>query len=470
MLPTQADLEGLLDKLRREQTESSLVDAKEDLPLTKQGDKATFIRHVAALANNANPSFLLLGVQDKIWRIVGLPASSELRDADCTQSRMNQILENKLDPNLSIRYSTCSISGLVVGVVAVEGTRAPYITAISDQSWGGESTKAEPAFIYRGAIYVRHGSSSEIANRQSDLIPILRAGPIAHLLTTEPDPFLSKSNYLDVESDDFGKHALTEALVEHPRRDAFARAEEEPISARSWVSFVFVPESATCTIDTVALKTKLEPTNRIGRGPNWFEGLPEDLLQALFRANATPRQYLATSPASNPEEPVRYERFVRICPSGHLEIAATYPLFFQRGGVRCLGFVAIIGYLWQLLYLTKALYQDAGYTGSTRVLLNLIGTRGTILADFADSRGGWMSPFDAMYHLEARDREWSTDANIQIACDVTLPEASDGTMEEAVRAIAQDLGAYYGQDRPRCFDYKTGTFPWRQYVEAHCWH
>lgn len=37
-----------------------------------------------------------------------------------------------------------------------------------------------------------------------------------------------------------------------------------------------------------------------------------------------------------------------------------------------------------------------------------------------------------------------------------------------IREIAADLGAYYGQERPRCFDCRTGKFPSRDYVRDNC--
>jgi hypothetical protein len=37
--------------------------------------------------------------------------------------------------------------------------------------------------------------------------------------------------------------------------------------------------------------------------------------------------------------------------------------------------------------------------------------------------------------------------------------------EETVRDIAKEIGSYYEQDRPRCFEVTTGDFPLEKYAE-----
>jgi predicted HTH transcriptional regulator len=208
VIPSQAEFKALLQRLREQQTESPTVDGKADLPLETEGDRAFFIRHVAALANNVEPSHLIIGVEDQTWDLIGLSADSPLRDSDLTQRRMNHILANRLDPNISVRYRTHEVSGVVLGLVAVEGTRAPYIIAIEDQQYGGDRTRGEPSYVYRGAIYVRRGANSVIANRQSEILEIIRKAQ------GQPDEFLEAYNYTNVETEDFGRHQLSERLVE----------------------------------------------------------------------------------------------------------------------------------------------------------------------------------------------------------------------------------------------------------------
>jgi hypothetical protein len=101
--------------------------------------------------------------------------------------------------------------------------------------------------------------------------------------------------------------------------------------------------------------------------------------------------------------------------------------------------------------------------------LNLIGTQKTILAEFAKSkRGGWLSPFDPEYLLMAFTLEqvMCQDTNIQIWQNLSLTDASDEKIESKIREVAKNLGAYYGQDRPQCFDRHTDDFPYKEYLRG----
>ena len=137
MLLSPVEFEDLLRRLRDERTESETVDGKQDLPLETAGDRAFFIRHVAALANNVERSYLIIGVEDRTWKPIRLAEDSPLRDSDATQRRMNQALANRLDPHLSVRYRTYQVSGVTYGLVAIEGAKAPYVIAIENQNYGG---------------------------------------------------------------------------------------------------------------------------------------------------------------------------------------------------------------------------------------------------------------------------------------------------------------------------------------------
>jgi hypothetical protein len=463
VIPSQAEFEVLLQRLREQQTESSIVDGKADLPLETEGDRAFFIRHVAALANNTEPSHLIIGVEDKTWDPIGLSEDSPLCDSDQTQRRMNQTLANRLDPNVSVRYRTYEVSGVMLGLVAVEGTRAPYIIAIEDQQYGGDRTRGEPSYVYRGAIYVRRGANSVIANRQSEVLGTVSKAQQVTTDNSQPDEFLATCNYLDVESEGFGRHALSAHLVEaHPKAGTFGT---EFVPAQSWVSFVFRPVDSGCEIDTVALKEKLRPDQRIGREGQWYHGVPRPFIDMFCNPRATPREFLGTWQPRDAED---ISHFMRIRPSGHIEVGCTYPLFYQRDGVRFFGFVTLIGYLWQMVYLSRAIYRDASFHGETAFLVNLVGTKRTRLADFARSRrGGWASPFSPEYWLilTSPEQEMCHDPNIQIEQGLPLADASDDDIETMIRDIARYLGAYYGQERPRCFDYHTDEFPWRDYVQ-----
>lgn len=350
----------------------------------------------------------------------------------------------------------------MLGLVAVEGTRAPYIIAIEDQQYGGDRTRGEPSYVYRGAIYVRRGANSVIANRQSEVLEIVNKAQQAATDNGQPDEFLTTHNYLDVKSEDFGRHVLSNRLVEEgPKADAPGA---EYVPAQSWVSFVFHLFDSGCEIKTAALKEKLRPDQRIGREGKWYHGVPRSFIDMFCNPRATPRKFLGTWQPRDSQNAGEISHFIRIQPSGHIEIGCTYPLFYQRDGIRFFGFVALIGYLWQMIYLSRAIYRDADFYGETAILVNLIGTKGTRLAYFAP---GWPSPFSPAYWLilTSPEQEICHDPNIQIERRLLLAAASDEEIEAMIREIARDIGAYYGQDRPRCFDCQTDEFPHRDYTQ-----
>lgn len=452
MVYSQSKIEDLLKLLREHQTESPTIDGKVDLFLDKEGDRAFFIRHVAALANNVEPSSLIIGVKDKTWELIGLSEDSSLRDADSTQNRMNQILAIRLDPHLPVTYRTYELSGVTIGLVVVEGKRAPYIVAIEDQKYGGLRTQGGPSYIYRGAIYVRHGANSIIANRQSEILHLIDKVQREVISESKPDEFLTTNNYLDPESPDFGHHRLTERLIE-----IYSFPSIKQIPAQTWVSFVICPVDNGCEIDTVALKAKLKPDQRIGRGEKWYQDIPRDLLEILWKPQVTPREFLSLgtwlAPQRGQQNIQEITHFIHIKPSGHIEFVCTAHLVRRQGDIKFFAFVSLIGYLWQLIYFSKAIYQDAGFYGKVVVLLNLIGTKESFLAEFANSnQGGWGSSLIGNY------------PNIQIEQSFTLADVSDEEIEAKVRKVAKNLGAYYGQDHPQCFDYHTGDFPYTDYL------
>lgn len=455
MLLAQSEFESLLLNLRANQTESPTVEGKADLLFDTEGDRAYFIRHAAALANNVEPSYLIIGVENRTWAPIGLDEHSPLRDADATQQRLHQILANRLDPNLGVRYRVYMVEGIEYGLVAIEGTRAPYIVAIEDQLYGGDRSRAAPAYIYRGAIYIRHGANSVIANRQSAVLEIVNRTQPPPAVDMVPDQFLEECNYLDVDAPEFGRHPLSSCLVAVQGPNNYSLA-------TSWVTFLFYPPDGNCTLDTVALKAKLRPDQRIGRGPQWYEQIPRQISATLSGSmRATARELLSTFPLSSADE--RILQFIRIRPTGHIEIGCSYPLFVS-GTPEYLRFVATIGHLWQLTYFSRAIYRDAGHYGKINVLLNVIGARDIILAGLAN---GWSSPLEVQNWVGTGEHRRCEEPSIQCAGSLPLVDSSDDEIEAMICQIARDLGSYFGHDHPRCFDRTTEAFPSDDYLKSY---
>jgi hypothetical protein len=463
MLPSQTEFDALIKRLQSQKTEATEIDAKEDLPLVSDGDKAFFIHHVAALANNVLPSYLIIGIEDKSWRIKGLNSDSPLMNSDPTQNRMNQILEKRLDPQFAIRYRIYDYQGNTLGLVSVEGFRGPYLIAIDNDRYGGNRTKGEPCSIFRGAIYVRHGDSTVIANRQSRILEILNQS--FETSSNGPNEFLIKNNYVDVDTEDYGKNSLTNKLVEITH-STIPGTLYDTTAAKSWVSFVFSPLDRNCKIDTVSLGVKLQPDKRIGREGKWYHGLPRPISDMLFYSRSTPRSYSGSWFPGKLESLTEYTYAISISPTGHSQVAATYPLFYERKeGVRFYSFVNLIGYFWQLIYLVSAVYEDAGYHGDTQILLNLIGSSNTFMLDLAKGPNQkWASIEDWEYTPSIQDQVQENP--IRLERQINLAEASDDQIENLIRGIAGELGKYYGQQSPKCFTPDTDEFPVKDYVSS----
>jgi hypothetical protein len=466
MLPSQIEFNDLIKQLQSQKTEPAEIDAKEELPLESDGDKAFFIHHIAALANNVSPSFLIIGLVDESWTVKGLDSGSSLINSDHTQNRMNQILEKRLDPQFAIRYRTYVYEGKILGLVSVKGSRAPYLIAIDDDRYGGNRTKGEPCYIYRGAIYVRHGCSTIIANRQSRILEILNQS--GETGSNGPNEFLIKNNYVDVDAENYGRNSLTSQLVEitHSTKPGTVY---DTSGAKSWVSFVFSPLDKNCKIDTVSLVTKLQPDKRIGREGKWYHGLPRPISDILFYAKGTPKSYLGHWFPGKHDSLTEYTHVISISPDGYIQIAVTYPLIYEKDyegiTVRFYAFVNLIGYFWQLVYLARAIYKDANYQGNTLILINLVGSTKTILADFAKGPNEkWVSIGDWEYTPSSQDQV--QEDSIRIERQICLAEASEDHIETMIRDIAEELGKYYGQRSPKCFTPDTDEFPVNDYVSS----
>jgi hypothetical protein len=173
---SQNKIEKLLRDLQTNQVESPNVDGKITLNLKELGDRATLIRHISAIANSGQEGYLIIGVEDRTWKPVGLPADSSLVNSDETQKQINQILSGRIDPSLSVSYRTYKYENALLGVVLIPSENPPYIISIPDDKYGGlKSDGNKENYVHKGAIYIRRGSDSVIANRQSEVFGVLEA-------------------------------------------------------------------------------------------------------------------------------------------------------------------------------------------------------------------------------------------------------------------------------------------------------
>jgi len=154
----------IITELRKTGKERGTVDAKRELILREVGDKAEFVKDIIAMANNGEPSYLIIGLEDGTFADVGkLSCHYSTND-------INQILVDKIDPPIVVDYKEFTIDGNEYAIVEINGQNPPYIVA---RDLVHNLTDRKRAKVYKGNIYVRHADRTEGISR-AELEEILK--------------------------------------------------------------------------------------------------------------------------------------------------------------------------------------------------------------------------------------------------------------------------------------------------------
>lgn len=188
----------IIEKLRSSKREWKTVDAKHSLILKENGDKAEFIKDIAAMANNFEPSYLIIGLNDGSFSDIGPLVEHH------TKNNINQRLEGNIDPPVIIDYQEFSINSNEYALIEIFGNNPPYIIArdISNNPTDQKKTK-----IYKGTIFVRHEDRTEGISR-SELEELLTKG-----LRIEFKEETDKAKKLAFEQADHWEYLLTAELL-----------------------------------------------------------------------------------------------------------------------------------------------------------------------------------------------------------------------------------------------------------------
>ncbi|TES84662.1 MAG: ATP-binding protein [Dehalococcoidia bacterium] len=208
--------------------ETPTLDYKEDLHLETDADKAEFVKDVIALANSGELAHIIVGVEDKTGKCIGLKTT---HDAE----QLNQILKDRCDPSISVEYAEKNILGHKIGVIEFQGDRPPYIVSVPDKFGGPLSSDSKKRFfIHRGTIFVRNYNINEGARR------------------ADVDKIYDKIKYVSLQADLQLNHKvsvkplndLTEVNIE------FALENQGDVLASNvyvWIQFENVEEIVRCT-------------------------------------------------------------------------------------------------------------------------------------------------------------------------------------------------------------------------------
>lgn len=170
---------------------------------------------------------------------------------------------------------------------------------------------------------------------------------------------------------------------------------------------------------------------------------------------------------SNPEFQRRY---LKIDINDNIEYVDSHFIFGEYDSVRCFHYVQIIGSIWQFIFLIKQLYANYGYDSGIRLLINMVGTKATILVDFSlevgQENSKWKQPLEREFGRKLYGLNMNCpNPNLQMEYNFFLKSMGFPESRTTISDIVKRFGlAYNHQSEPRCFNYKTDIFPWEQFL------
>ncbi len=273
--------------------------------------------------------------------------------------------------------------------------------------------------------------------------------------------FAERLRYSDPTSPNFGRNQWTEKLGETHTGNTY-----EYSKAFSWVSFIIEPTMSQRIEIDIAEQASILPT------PDPNNAQPHHQLTLPRRAITTLDSVILYGQSHQSDF---WSRYFRLDKTGNIEYVISDKLIFLSmqdrrtlQAYRCFSFVDLIGTLWQFIFVAKHLLHKQGYDGSVRLLVNLVGTRETILYNFSEELGKdgnkWAPMLGSHPFGPNPENLQCHDLNLQIPQSFTLSKLNEPEDFQIIKHVAQQLSlAYNHQSLPRCFNYMTDVFPWGQY-------
>ena len=282
--------------------------------------------------------------------------------------------------------------------------------------------------------------------------------PSTTAVTVRPT-FAVRNGYADPTNPGFGRNDWTERLGE--ARYEVGAATRAIGRAFSWLSLVVEPTSTQGVVINIAEQLEsLRHKRSDGKQPHEQFVLPQNSMTTIdsvcfYGECIAFRDYWGS--------------FLRLDRKGNIEYADTNCVFIDYADDRRFAYVRLIGLSWQLMFFAQEVLSEAGYAGGVRFLVNLVGTRDTILEDFAKLRGEggirWESPDDSSFPTALLKLKCPT-PNLQLEYKFVVGLLNQESAREIIDDVVIQLGlAYNHQSAPRCFNYGTDEFPWKQYLD-----
>ncbi len=290
---------------------------------------------------------------------------------------------------------------------------------------------------------------------------------IKPLVTVVKPVFAEKNGYSDIDSSAFGKNEWSGKLGSVTRR---GDGVQEIVRPRSWLSLVSLPLShEPLNLDIgQAAKTipKVKPQSERA----------EDQFPIPYKALTTMRSVIFMNPEHTEERDREqcWSRYLRVEKDGAIEYCDAKHVFWYwkkaqlAAGIPYFFFVQVVGLTWCYLHALKRIYESIGYRGAVEFSFNLIGTKDTLLGQFASGRNAegkaWKDPFGMDGLMGGSIQNWKChDENLQLNFQFVLGNLNDVETRRIIDAIAEGLTlAYNHQSSPRCFNYGSREFPWNE--------
>ncbi|MGB3478061.1 MAG: ATP-binding protein [bacterium] len=193
------ELLEIIKRIQAKKQEWKTVEVKRELILQELGDKAEFVKDVVAMANNREPSYLVIGLEDRTL----LPKGA--LNHHYTKNDLNQILVDKIDPTIVVDYQEFTIDRNEYAVVEIIGRNPPYIVA-RDIIHNKHDRKR--VRVHKGTIYVRH-EDRVVGISRSELEEVFRCE-----LRKEFERETEKALQLALNQPDYWEYLLTAELLE----------------------------------------------------------------------------------------------------------------------------------------------------------------------------------------------------------------------------------------------------------------
>ena len=279
--------------------------------------------------------------------------------------------------------------------------------------------------------------------------------------------FAEKNGYADPESDSFGRNGWSRKLGYYESRGGTPRF-ERPFG---WLSLVVEPVSnQPVDMDIAGLaKTLPNSTQRSNK--------PYEQFTMPARAITTAKSLIIfdSDRANERSDEEYWERFLRIEKNGAIEycdcvgVAHAFLPMRDAPAINIFRYVKLIGLVWTFLYAARRILSLADYQAGIRYLVNVVGTKDSVLIDFASQPGEdgqrWPQPLEDALTMGQDWAKWKCrDTNLQIPFKLVLGSLGEAEVKELITACAEQLGlAYNHQSKPRCFNCGTDVFSWEQF-------